>query len=286
MGDPCDIGRLPPWLRKGAGEAASTHAMKKRLRVRGLHTVCEEARCPNLGECFARGTAAIMIMGAACTRACRFCAVGTGILAPLNPMEPSRVAEQVREMGLGHVVITSVTRDDLADGGAAHFAATVSAVRERCPAAIEVLTPDFEGREGDIRTVCSAAPDIFNHNVETVERLSPSIRDRASYGRSLEVLAVAKALMSGGLIKSGLMVGLGESDEEVEDTIIDLAKIGCDVVTIGQYLRPTKANMPVARYVEPEIFRKYEAMGLKHGIKHMFCGPFVRSSYLADKALL
>jgi len=279
--------RLPAWLRKGGHSAEKTHEIKKGLRRLGLHTVCEEARCPNLCECFERGTATIMIMGAVCTRSCSFCAVENGIPAHLDPLEPGRVAEEIKALNLRHAVITSVTRDDLADGGAAHFAAVISAVRAHCPeTTIEVLTPDFEGRERDVKTVCNASPDVFNHNVETVERLAPVIRDRASYARSIEVLARARVLMPHGLIKSGLMVGLGETDEEVEQAIADLAEAGCDVVTIGQYLRPARTNREVARFVEPETFQRYEAMGLKEGIKHMFCGPFVRSSYLADKALL
>lgn len=280
--------RLPEWLRKNGHASHSTHEIKKGLRARGLHTVCEEAHCPNMGECFERGTATIMIMGDTCTRACGFCAVKTGVPTPLDHSEPERVAAQVKALGLKHAVITSVTRDDLADGGAFHFAVTIAAVKAMCPGtSIEVLTPDFMGREGDVSTVCKARPDIFNHNIETVERLTPSVRDkRASYRRSLEVLSLARKELPQGRVKSGLMVGLGETDREVESALLDLAKAGCDIVTIGQYLRPAKGKLKVAVYITPEIFQRYEKIGLKQGIKYMFCGPFVRSSYMADKALL
>jgi lipoic acid synthetase len=261
--------------------------VKRLLRGKGLYTVCEEARCPNIGECFSRGTAAFMIMGDLCTRDCSFCAVGTGTPAPLDPDEPARLASQVKETGLSHAVITSVTRDDLADGGAGHFASTIEAVRGLNPeTTIEVLTPDFEGREGDVRTVCDAGPDVYNHNLETVERLTPPIRKKAQYDRSLEVLGMARKHLTGGLIKSGLMVGLGESDDEVEASLKDLARAGSDIVTIGQYLAPAKSAHPVVKYVEPERFQYYEEIGLKFGIKHVFAGPLVRSSYLADQVIL
>lgn len=279
--------RLPEWLRKPVGPLEGTHATKRALRGRGLHTVCEEARCPNMGECFERGTAAIMIMGDTCTRGCAFCAVRSGEPAPLDDDEPGSVAEQVKEMGLRHAVITSVTRDDLPDGGAAHFAKTIEAVRAIDPdITIEVLTPDFEGREGDVRTVCEAGPHVFNHNLETVERLTPSVRSQAGYGRSLEVLKMGRRHLAGGLIKSGLMVGLGEEDGEVESALEEMAGAGCDIVTIGQYLAPSKSAHPVVKYVEPKKFQYYEGIGLKHGIKYVFAGPLVRSSYLADKVIL
>jgi lipoic acid synthetase len=279
--------RLPEWLRKRQGPLKGTHAVKRLLRGRGLYTVCEEARCPNIGECFSRGTAAFMIMGDLCTRDCSFCAVRCGTPAPLDPGEPARIAAQVKEMGLSHAVITSVTRDDLTDGGAGHFASTIEAVRCVNPkTTIEVLTPDFEGREGDVREVCDALPDVYNHNVETVERLTPPIRRKARYDRSLDVLSLARKHLPGGLVKSGLMVGLGESDGEVEAALGDLAKAGCDIVTIGQYLAPSKSAHPVVKYVEPERFQYYEEIGLKLGIKHLFAGPLVRSSYLADKEIL
>ena len=279
--------RLPEWLKKRGRLSDNIHEMKSRLRARGLHTVCEEARCPNMGECFARGTATIMIMGDICTRRCGFCAVATGKPMPLNPDEPRRVAEEIRALGLRHAVVTSVTRDDLPDGGAAHFAATIREIRAiSSGTTIEVLTPDFDGREGEVGIVCEATPDVFNHNVETVERLTPSVRSRADYRRSLGVLSIARRLLPERLIKSGIMVGLGEGQAEVESTIRDLREAGCDIITIGQYLRPSRESLPVVEYITPETFRQYEEMGLKLGIKSMLCGPFVRSSYLADKAML
>jgi lipoic acid synthetase len=228
-----------------------------------------------------------MIMGDLCTRDCAFCAVRCGTPAPLDPDEPARLASQVKEMGLRHAVITSVTRDDLADGGASHFSQTIETVRGLNPGTtIEVLTPDFEGREGDVRAVCDAGPDVYNHNLETVERLTTPIRKKARYDRSLEVLGQARRHLTGGLIKSGLMVGLGESEGEVESALKDLTKAGCDIVTIGQYLAPSKSAHPVVKYVEPKRFQYYEEIGLKLGIKHVFAGPLVRSSYLADQVIL
>lgn len=279
--------RLPSWLRKRLAFSDDIHSVKTSLRTHGLHTVCEEAKCPNIGECFGRGTATIMIMGDVCSRNCGFCGIATGTPSPLDMDEPLRVADQISRMGLKHAVITAVTRDDLQDGGAAHFARTILAIREKCPGTtVEVLTPDFEGREGDILTVCSASPDIFNHNLETVERLTAKVRNRADYSRSLGVLRTAGRLLPKGRVKSGLMVGLGETDDEVERTLIDLKDAGCDIVTIGQYLQPAKEALPVAEYITPKTFREYEKMGLKLGFKAVFSGPFVRSSYLADKVLL
>ena len=277
--------RLPEWLRKNQNAGDHVHKIKKDLRRSGLHTVCEEARCPNQGECFSRGTATFMIMGNVCTRKCGFCAVKSGDPKPLDMLEPERVASQISEMNLRHAVITSVTRDDLKDGGAAHFATTIKETRKLChETTIEVLTPDFEGRTADIRTVCDARPDVLNHNVETVERLTPNVRNRASYRRSLEVLNFAKK-ESKGLIKSGLMVGLGEKEEDVIQTIKELKDAGCDIVTIGQYLRPALKALPVAEYAHPDQFKKYELIGTQIGIKHMFCGPLVRSSYMAERGL-
>lgn len=287
--------RLPLWLRKDQNVKDAVHEVKRDLRRAGLHTVCEEARCPNKGECFKRGTATFLIMGNVCTRNCGFCSVRSGTPGPLDADEPLRVARQVKEMGLTHAVVTSVTRDDLPDGGAAHFARTIREIRKLSPGTtIEVLTPDFDGREADIRTVCDARPDVFNHNVETVERLTPGIRNKASYRMSLEVLRMARRSANdesrvtshkSRKIKSGIMVGLGETEEEVAATLKDLKDAGCDIVTIGQYLRPTKGSLPVKEYVHPDIFKKYELMGAKIGIKHMFCGPFVRSSYMAERVL-
>lgn len=278
--------RLPPWLKKKLNFTNSIHTVKNALRKKSLHTVCEEAHCPNLGECFSRGTATFMILGDVCTRRCGFCAVRHGEPKPVDTEEPRRVACQVREMGLKHAVITSVTRDDLADGGAGHFARTIKEVRSLSPACtIEVLTPDFEGSEDDIRKVCEAKPHVFNHNVETVERLTPIVRDKAVLSRSLDVLNTARRFLPDGLIKSGLMLGLGETRDEVLGVLRDLKSAGCDIVTIGQYLRPSKNCLAVKDYIEPKAFLEYEEIGLQMGFKHVFSGPFVRSSYLADKAM-
>jgi lipoyl synthase len=277
--------RLPEWLRKKRA-AGEVRAIKCALRARGLHTVCEEARCPNIGECFARGTATFLILGEICTRRCGFCAVAHGTPAAPDPTEPARVAEQVAALSLTHAVVTSVTRDDLPDGGAAHFVATIAAIRKASPSAsIEVLTPDFEGREQDIAAVCRARPDVFNHNLETVERLTPSVRSKASYRRSLAVLAAARRHLPTGRIKSGLMLGLGETDAEVEEALRDLRAGGCDIATVGQYLAPSKAALPVARFVPPEAFERIASIGRAMGFTAVFAGPLVRSSYCAEELL-
>ncbi|MBI4237942.1 MAG: lipoyl synthase [Deltaproteobacteria bacterium] len=277
------IGRLPPWLKKSAGDYQAIHALKSHLRARRLTTVCEEARCPNIGECFSRGTATFMICGEVCTRACRFCAVQHGRGAPLDPDEPRHVAEQVAAMGLHHVVVTSVARDDLPDEGAAHFAATIHAIRAATPSTtIEVLVPDFHDRTDCLQIVGVAAPDIFNHNLETVRRLTPQIRSKARYDRSLAVLQHFKTLFPQTMTKSGLMVGLGESPTEMEQALRDLRDVGCDVVTIGQYLQPTAQHYPVAEFVPPAQFAQYQQFGAALGFRHVFSGPFVRSSYMAE----
>ncbi|MEK7406923.1 MAG: lipoyl synthase [Acidobacteriota bacterium] len=278
--------RLPEWLRKPATHFVSLHGLKQDLRRLALHTVCEAARCPNIHECFHRGTATFMILGDRCTRGCGFCAVpraGPVITAP-DPGEPARVAEMAARMDLRHVVITSVTRDDLAGGGAGHFAATISEVRQALPAAcVEVLTPDFGGDLDSVRRVLEAEPDVFNHNMETVARLYPRVRPQADYRRSLEVLSFARRHRPRLLTKSGLMVGLGEEAEEVQALLRGLRAAGVDVVTIGQYLQPTRHNLPVAAYVRPEQFDAYGGYGLALGFKMVFSGPFVRSSYLAER---
>jgi lipoic acid synthetase len=248
-----------------------------------LNTVCQEANCPNRGECFNRGTAVFLLMGPVCTRNCGFCNVQTGKPKPLDPQEPNRVAEASRRMSLRHVVITSVTRDDLVDGGAAHFAETVLAVRSALPkATIEILTPDFRGSEDSLRIVMSARPDVFNHNVETVPRLYPRVRPSADYTRSLTLLKSASAY-DRTLIKSGLMVGLGETSAELEQVFRDLAESHVSLLTIGQYLSPSSTHLPIARFVPPEEFDEYRLMGERAGIASVFAGPLVRSSYLADR---
>lgn len=277
---------LPSWLKKRAVFDDKTHKLKTSLRNLKLHTVCEEARCPNLGECFSRGTATIMILGDICTRHCGFCAVKSGNPLPIDPDEPARVASQIREMGLEHAVVTSVTRDDLADGGAGHFAKTIREIKKVSPTTtVEVLVPDFEGNLDSIKKVCDVSPGIFNHNIETVESLTPKIRSKASYVCSLKVLKAARGLLSNGLTKSGLMVGLGETFEEIKETMKDLRSVDVDVLTIGQYLQPTKDSLPVVNYLEPEKFDRLKEEGEKIGFKYVFSGPFVRSSYLADRVV-
>jgi len=254
------------------------------LREEKLTTVCEEARCPNLGECFSRGTATFMLLGDRCTRRCGYCSVGTG--RPLSPdgSEPQRVADAATRLRLRYVVLTAVARDDLEDGGAAHFAATVRAVRARLEhVRIEVLTPDFKGDLAALEGVLASAPDVFNHNIEMAERLFPRLRPQGDYRRSLDLLAGAKRLRRGQVTKSGLMVGLGESDHEILAVLRDLREVGVDIVTLGQYLRPTRAHAPVARYVRPEGFRDYEQAALGLGFPTVYSGVFVRSSFNADE---
>ncbi|MFH1873719.1 MAG: lipoyl synthase [Pseudomonadota bacterium] len=278
--------RLPDWLKNINKASDASHNLKKDLRAMGLHTVCEEARCPNLGECFKKGTATFMIMGNVCTRSCKFCAVNSGVPAPLDQSEPYKIAEQVLKLKLKHVVITSVTRDDLKDGGASCFALTIEEIKKGAPqTTIEVLTPDFGGRIKDLETVIQAGPYILNHNVETVVRLTPQIRDpKASYQLSINVLKMVSKLRCT-KIKSGFMLGLGETKQEVKATIKDLKDAGCDIITIGQYLMPSKAAIPVKEYIHPQEFEEYAAYGRNIGVEHMFCGPLVRSSYMAEKIL-
>jgi lipoic acid synthetase len=276
--------RLPEWARKAGPLAPGARGVRVLLREQSLHTVCEEARCPNLGECFTRGTATFMLLGDRCTRRCAYCSVSTARPLPPDPAEPERVAEATRRLGLRYVVLTSVDRDDLADGGAAHFAATVRAVRRALPGAgIEVLTPDFRGDREALVAVLEAEPAVFNHNIETVPRLFPQLRPQGRYRLSLEVLAAAKSIRPGQATKSGLMVGLGETDEEVAPVLADLRGAGVDIVTIGQYLRPTRSHEPVRRYVTPEAFRGFEAQARAIGFPTVYSGVFVRSSFNAEE---
>jgi lipoic acid synthetase len=262
------------------------HAVKSVARSHGLSTVCEEARCPNRGECFSRGTATFLLLGDVCTRACGFCDIATGRPAPPNPFEPARLAEAVREMGLSFVVLTAVARDDLADGGAGHFAATIRALRRLDPApGVEVLVPDFQGRFDSVRVVAEERPDVFNHNVETVERLQRPVRRGARLDRSLGVLRAAKELVPGLTTKSGFMLGLGETRAEVLELLAALRDASVDVVTIGQYLAPSRAHLPVQEYLPPAVFEEYREAGESLGFRHVFSGPFVRSSYRAEEAL-
>jgi lipoic acid synthetase len=277
--------RLPEWLRKPQRNSEADHNLKRVLRTRSLHTVCEEARCPNRNECFARGSATFMILGDVCSRSCGFCAVKTGRGQSLDSMsgEPEQVAEAAAELGLNYIVITSVNRDELPDGGAGHFARTVSAVRRRLPfAGIEVLTPDFKGDLDALGTVLAANPDTFNHNVETIARLYAEVRPQAGYQQSLTVLRNSRRLAPRVLTKSGFMVGLGEQPDEVYGLLEDLRKHEVQVVTIGQYLQPTRAHLPVAEYVHPKLFEQYRVYGESLGFQAVFSGPLVRSSYMAE----
>ena len=281
--------RHPEWIKARLPSGDNYHELKDSLRGLSLNTVCEEAHCPNIGECWEQRTATIMILGDTCTRACGFCAVKTGRPTWNDEDEPRRVAEAIREMRLEHVVVTSVARDDLADGGAHIFAETIRHLRRECPGmGVEVLIPDFNGADAPLRTVMEAGPDILNHNVETVRRLQKPVRKRARYDRSLDVLVRAKVFareISGddGSVhtKSSLMVGLGETREEISQVFVDLRAADCDILTIGQYLRPSLQHLPVERYVHPAEFAdmKEEALGL--GFKHVESGPLVRSSYHA-----
>lgn len=277
--------RLPEWLRKPRTHFDAVHQLKTELRRLNLHTVCESARCPNMHECFHRGTATFMILGNLCTRGCGFCSVPKSRHpGALDPDEPANVARMAADMRLRHVVITSVNRDDLADGGSGHFAATVGAVRRVLSgnARIEVLTPDFQGDLAAVARVLDAGPHIFNHNMETVPRLYARVRPQADYRQSLDVLKFAKSHRADVLTKSGAMLGLGEAVEEVQQLMRDLRAADVDVVTLGQYLQPTRRNLPVAEFVPPAQFDAYRDFGLALGFKTVFSGPLVRSSYMAD----
>ena len=276
---------MPEWLRKPQRNVEADHDLKKMLRTRGLHTVCEEARCPNRNDCFARGAATFMILGDICSRSCGFCSVKTGRGLPLETLrdEPEQVAEAAAQLNLRYVVITSVNRDELPDGGAIHFARTIHAVRRRLPASrIEVLTPDFKGNRDALHVVLDAKPDTFNHNVETVARLYQRVRPQADYRQSLDVLSSARRYSPEALTKSGFMVGLGERRDEVKQLLEDLRAHNVEVATIGQYLQPTRRHLPVEEYVHPDIFEEYKEYGERLGFRAVFSGPFVRSSFMAE----
>ena len=276
--------RLPKWAKRKIGSSGSIHKMKEVLRREGLHTVCEEARCPNIGECFSKPTATFMIMGDVCTRNCGFCDVTPGTPKLLDPEEPAKIARVSKEIGLRHVVITSVTRDDLPDGGAGHFGSTIRELRNAIPeASIEVLTPDFKGEIAYLEPIARERPDIFNHNIETVPRLYPVVRPQADYERSLNILKSMKALEPEILTKSGIMLGFGEKREEVLDAMDYLRGVGCDVFTIGQYLRPSKHGLQVIEYVEEEVFAEYGAIAREKGFRHVASAPLVRSSFNAEE---
>ncbi len=273
---------LPPWLRAPRRFTPQVHSTKKLLRSLGLHTVCEEARCPNIAECFSRDTATFMILGDICTRDCAFCGCQKGRPTALDPTEPTNVARAAQKLGLKHCVVTSVTRDDLRDGGASHFVRTIRAIRELNPGTtVEVLTPDFRGDRPALRAVVEARPDVFNHNVETAPRLYPSVRPGADYERSLQLLRLVRDTEPSVITKSGLMIGLSETLPEVEAVLSDLASIGLDAVTIGQYMQPSRVNAPVSKYYEPAAFDDLIERGEALGIGHVLAGPLVRSSYNA-----
>jgi len=275
---------MPRWMLRSVECGPELRQVEGLLEREGLNTVCVGAKCPNRGECYSAGTATFMILGARCTRDCVFCAVPTGGVGPPEPGEPEAVARAASGMGLKHVVVTSVTRDDLPDGGAEHFARTVRAVRARLPGAmVEVLVPDFAGRAADVEVVLAARPDVFNHNVETVERLYETVSPQADYARSLAVLEQAAA--AGMPAKSGFMVGLGETSLEVEELMRDLHGAGCSLLTVGQYLRPAERNVPVERYWEPSEFGQLEVKARALGFEAVAAAPLVRSSYFAHKLL-
>ncbi len=286
--------RLPEWFKVRAPGGKQYAAIKAALRERGLSTVCEEARCPNLAECWSggksgRGTATLMVMGGTCTRGCRFCSVPTGKPGALDPDEPRKASETIGIMGVGYVVITSVDRDDLPDGGAAHFADVIRKCKADHPGLlVEVLTPDFQGDTGALRIILDAAPDVVAHNIETVRRLSPSVRDkRADYDQTLLVLQDYKA-MGARFTKTSIMVGLGESPQEVEECLRDLRAVGVDIVTFGQYLRPTQEarHLPVAEFVHPDQFEAYQLLAQQMGFLYVASGPLVRSSYKAGELFM
>lgn len=276
--------RMPEWLRRPIARPGRQATVRATLGELGLHTVCQSAKCPNQGECFSAGTATFLIMGDACTRGCRFCAVETRAPEPLDSDEPRRVAEAASCMGLRHVVVTTVTRDDLADGGAAHFVAVIEALRAMLPqSAVEVLTSDFAGNEAAIDTVAAARPDVFNHNLETIPRLYAEVRPGAAYSRSLRLLARVKETQPDLPTKSGLMLGLGESPEEVAAVTRDLRAVGCDMLTLGQYLRPSKQHLPVVEFVPPAVFEELEREAYRIGFAAVASAPFVRSSFHAQE---
>src|SRR5471030_2087215 len=278
-----EILRKPDWIRVKAPVSREYAATSDVVRANGLHTVCEEAACPNIGECWSKAHATMMIMGDTCTRACAFCNVKTGLPGPLDAAEPSNVAAAVKTLGLKHVVITSVDRDDLADGGAEHFAKVIRAIHATSPGtSVEVLTPDFLSKDGAIETVMAAAPDVFNHNLETVPRLYLTVRPGARYFASLRLLERAKDLMPAGFTKSGLMVGLGESREEIMQVMDDLRAAKVDFLTIGQYLQPTKKHAALARFWTPEEFAGLESVARAKGFLMVSATPLTRSSYHAD----
>lgn len=276
--------RFPSWLHRKLPEGSALFETTSLLKKASLNTVCEEAKCPNRLECYANQTATFLAMGKACTRACGFCDIDFSKQPKKpDPKEPAQIAESVKKLQLRHVVITMVARDDLPDQGVSHMRAIVQAVREENPGVtIELLTSDFSGDESLLSALLEARPEIFNHNIETVERLTPKVRHKATYARTLKVLAAVKADGRARFVKSGIMVGLGESEEEVQHTLCDLKEVGCAIITIGQYLQASRHKLTVKSFISPEQFKRYETYGHQIGVRYMYCGPFVRSSYNAS----
>ncbi len=277
---------LPPWFRQKLPDIERIAEMKGMFRDLRLHTVCESAHCPNMGECWGKGVATFMILGDVCTRACRFCAVAAGRPWSVDLKEPRHVAQAIQKMNLRYVVVTAVARDDLPDGGARHFAQTIAEIRSLTPRVkIEILIPDLGGCEENLQVIARARPEVISHNIETIRRLSKTVRPQADYARSLQVLTTIKRLNPGVFVKSSFMVGLGESRPEIMELMEDLLKAGCQILTIGQYLAPSarKRHLPVERFVPPEEFDSYRRLGLGLGFKHIMSGPLVRSSYLAEE---
>jgi lipoic acid synthetase len=274
--------RLPEWLTIRLPRPDTIKEVQEMMRAKSLHTVCESARCPNLPECWSKKTATFMILGDTCTRSCGFCAIKVGRGLELNPHEPADIAKVATDLGLKHIVVTSVARDDLADEGSTQFAQTIRELHNANPLAIvEVLTPDFKGKKWCIKNVTDAHPEIYNHNIETIERLQTLVRPQAKYSRTLGVLQTVKELDSSIYTKSGIMLGLGETKDEVIKTLKDLRQVGVDAVTIGQYLRPTMRHLPVNEFVHPNVFKEYESIGEELGFAFVASGPFIRSSYNA-----
>ncbi len=272
--------RLPSWFKVDLKTGPDYQDLRTTLDRFGLHTICEEARCPNQWECWNNRTATFLILGNICTRRCQYCSVTTGKPLPVDHMEPARVAQAVLKMGLRHVVITSVNRDELPDGGASVFVATIREIRRVMPTCtIEVLIPDFEGNEAALSAVTAERPEILNHNIETVERLFPGIRPQGKYRRSIELLGRAKRM--GATTKSVLIIGMGETDKEIKEVMRDLRSVNCDILTLGQYLQPTRQNLPVSRFYHPDEFEAFKAEGFALGFRHVESGPLVRSSYHA-----
>lgn len=275
----------PSWLKKGLPKGGDYQRVKRLLSKSKLHTVCQEANCPNMFECFSKDTSTFMILGSACTRNCRFCNVTPAQPLPVDPLEPMRVANAARDLGLKYVVVTSVTRDDLDDGGASHFAATIKAIKNTLPdnPKVEVLIPDFQGNTDALKIVVDAKPEVINHNIETVAQLYSRVRPEADYQRSLDLFKQVKAIDKHMPVKSGIMLGLGETVEQLEQTISDLFDHGCDILTLGQYLQPTHAHLNVEKYYSPEAFEQLEQKARQIGFKRVAAGPFVRSSYQASE---